>query len=138
MKSKLRNLLLAIWIGGLCSLVAIVAPAVFATAPDKHTAGQITGKLFHLQAWFGLGFALFVLGLTERGVIRAQKKFSIAVALTAVAPLIADLVVQPIMHEAQLEGLTSKFAALHGAAGALYLIAGLSGLVALWINRPAE
>jgi len=138
MKAKLRSILLAIWIGGLCSLIAIVAPTVFAIAPDKHTAGQITGQLFHLQAWFGVGFALLVLGLSERGAIRTQRKFWIAVALSALTPLVADVVVQPVMHQAQVEGLTSKFVALHGTAGALYLIAALTGLVALWLNRPAE
>ncbi|HEU4653816.1 MAG TPA: DUF4149 domain-containing protein [Steroidobacteraceae bacterium] len=137
MKPKLRTLLLALWIGGLCSLVAIVAPAVFATAPDKHTAGQINGQLFHLQAWFGLGFALLLLGLSERATFRTQKRFWIAVMLSAVMPLIADLAVQPLMHQAQIDGLTSKFVTLHGLAGALYLIAALSGLVVLWVNRPA-
>lgn len=138
MKAKLRSLLLACWLGGLCALVAIVAPAVFATAPDKHTAGQINGQLFHLQAWFGVGFALLVLGLSERATFRTHKRFWMAVGLAAVMPLIADLVLQPLMHQAQIAGLTAKFVALHGAAGALYLIAALSGLVALWVNRPAE
>lgn len=138
MKAKLRGILLAIWIGGLCSLSAIVAPTVFATAPDKHIAGQITGQLFHLQAWIGVGFALLVFGLSKRGAIRTHAKFWIAVAVAAFAPLIADIVVQPVMHQAQIDGLTSKFIALHGVAGGLYLVAALSGLAALWINRPAE
>jgi O-antigen/teichoic acid export membrane protein len=137
-KTKLRNLLLAIWIGGLGSLCAIVAPAIFSTAPDRHLAGQLTGRLFHLQAWVGLGLALLVLGFSERGVFRAHRKFSVAVVLAALTPIVADVVVQPLMHQAQIEGLTAKFVALHGVAGALYLIASLSGLVALWINRPAE
>jgi uncharacterized protein DUF4149 len=138
MKAKLRNLLLAVWIGGLCSLCAVVAPAVFSTAPDRHTAGLITGRLFHLQAWFGLGFALLVFGLSERGVVRTAKRFWIGLAFAALAPVVADVVVQPLMHQAQIEGLTSRFVALHGVAGGMYLLAALSGLLAIWTSRSAE
>jgi hypothetical protein len=138
MKSKLRNLLLALWIGGLCSLCAMVAPAVFAAAPSRHIAGQINGNLFHLQAWIGLGFALLVFGLSERGILGNQRGFVVAVAVSAATPMISDVLIQPVMHQAQLAGMTSRFIVLHGVAAALYLIAGLAGIVALWsANRQA-
>jgi hypothetical protein len=139
MKSKLRNLLLALWIGGLCSLCAMVAPAVFTTAPSRHVAGEITGRLFHLQAWIGLGLALLVLGLSERGVLRTQRGFVIAAAISAATPVISDVLIQPWMHQAQVAGMTSQFIVLHGVAAALYLIASLAGIVAIWkASRPAE
>ena len=55
MPQRFFQLLATVWCGSLWTIGYIVAPTLFAMLEDRQLAGSIAGRLFHAEAWIGLG-----------------------------------------------------------------------------------
>jgi Domain of unknown function (DUF4149) len=125
------SLLVTIWAGSLWTICLIAAPAAFATLPERHLAGMVVGRLFQVETWLGVVVAILLLA-----VLAARKHLSKAVLsivlLTAVLPLISQLVVVPLMDQARAANDTAQFGRLHGVSAVLFLTACVSALALVW------
>jgi uncharacterized membrane protein len=67
---------LGLWVGGMATLVFVVAPAVFKTAPSRAVAGTIFGAVLRafgpLQIALGIVAALAVAVLIKTGELKAR------------------------------------------------------------------
>lgn len=129
MRHRLAIVLVALWIGALVTVCALVAPTLFAVLPDRHAAGTVAATLFRFMAWAGLGFAVAVFALRARESRPIQ---TAALVVAAASPLVSELALQPLMHAAQAAGQSGRFVALHAIAGILFVVACLAGLALLW------
>jgi hypothetical protein len=129
-------LLLTLWAGSLWTICGIVAPTLFAIV-DRGTAGAIVGRFFATAAWLGLGIAV-VLILTMRQRLSRSKRVMPLLIVTAIAPVLSELVLGPLMHQARAAGEMHRFALLHGASGVLFLVACLGAGALVWKVNRAE
>lgn len=138
--SPLIAILLTFWAGSLWTICGVVAPSLFAALDDRHTAGQLAARFFHIEAWVGLGIGtlLLVFGAIRAGNL-STRHARILIAVTAAMPLISQFALGPVMDSARAAGDMARFGILHGVAGGLFLIACVSALLLVWrFNRPAE
>jgi Domain of unknown function (DUF4149) len=134
-RTRLAILVTALWIGGLATICGLVAPTLFSVF-DRHQAGIAAGAMFRAIAWVGVVAAPLVLALRIRNAIRPEV---VLLSVAGIAPIAAELVLQPMMNAAQLAGNTSRFLTLHAAAGLLFVGAAVCGAILLWLlTRRAE
>jgi hypothetical protein len=124
---NLFRLLLVFWAGSLWSLGAWVAPTLFHAQSDRHLAGVLTGRLFAIETYVGVGVGVLALLLPGR------KRFVwgyLAVALLA----INNWALRPAMVAAHARGeaVGLTFGAWHGASAALYALACLALALLIW------
>jgi hypothetical protein len=132
------TLLVTVWAGSLWTICLIAAPAAFATLPERHLAGLVVGRLFQVETWLGVSVAALLIA-----VLAARKQLAKAtlaiILLTAATPLISQLVVVPLMHQARAANDLAMFGQLHGVSAALFFTACLSALALVWkISRQAK
>lgn len=131
------HLLLTLWAGCLWTICGLVAPTSFAVL-DRSSAGALVGRFFGAAAWLGFAIGVLLIVLTRTSVWPQYRRLTALMATTASAPVVSELVLGPLMHQARIAGETSRFAALHGIGGALFLIACVGAAVLVWkINRGA-
>jgi hypothetical protein len=147
-------LALAVWFGGLVTLGAIAAPAIFdvvslrQVADGRVLSGAIFGEIlrrFHLVAY---GCATFVIGgLIARAVLGPRpRRFALRVGIAAAmlaATLYSGLVLSPRIEQLRAEtgGSPSSldandprriaFGQLHGRSTTIHLVAMIGGLMLL-------
>ena len=126
MRTKLSTLIIAVWVVAGITIGYLVAPVLFAQLTERAVAGRIAGVLFSVQAWLSVGASL-VLGCT-------------AVGYFALAPQIAALREQAAAAGVDVTQTADalRFAWLHGASSALYLLQSLLGALLLWRSVPRQ
>ena len=131
--------LVTLWAGSLWTVCVIVAPTLFSTLPERHLAGQVAARLFHIETWLGVVAALLLIAvLAARQALQAGKSTLWIVLFTAAAPLVSELVLGPMMEQARAVNDMARFGVLHGVSAVLFLSACLSTLALVWkLNRPA-
>jgi Domain of unknown function (DUF4149) len=137
---RLARILAALWAGSLCTICGVVAPTLFVTLDDRHLAGQLAARFFHMAAWLGVAFAAGVVAAAAvRKSFRIDRLTGWIVGVSAAAPLCSELLVGPLMDRARAGGDMRAFGTYHLIAGSLFLIACAGALWLLWrISRPAE
>jgi hypothetical protein len=131
------TVLLTLWAGSLWAVCFIAAPTVFATLPEKHLAGQVVGRLFHIETWLGVIAAALLIGLlTARKMLTSSRTALLLILLTAASPLISELVVGPMMDQARAANDMASFGRLHGVSAALFLTACVGAFALVWKLNP--
>jgi hypothetical protein len=135
----LAVLILTLWAGSLWTVCGIAAPVAFAVLEDRHAAGEVAAALFRIETWLGAACALLLFAAAF-----AHKPLAVRltppwlIAATAVAPLVSELVLSPMMAAALAAGEKGRFGLLHGVSAVLFLAAALGALVLLLrFNRQA-
>lgn len=137
---RLLSFLITFWAGSLWTICGVVAPSLFQALDDRHTAGRLAARFFHLEAFIGLGIGalLLILGAVSNSSISSLRA-RILIAITAAMPLISQFALGPVMDRARVAGDMSTFGMLHGVASVLFLVACVTALLLVWqFNRPAE
>jgi len=139
---RLARTLAALWTGSLCTICAIVAPVLFASL-ERHAAGQLAAKFFHLTAWLGVVLALAILASaalrTSRFPFRPDRPALWLIGVSALAPVCSELFAGPLMEQARMAGDMRAFGAWHGVSAGLFLVACVGTLALVWrLSRPAE
>jgi hypothetical protein len=137
---RLAYVLLTLWAGGLWTICGVAAPSAFAVL-DRRAAGEFAGRLFEIAAWSGalIALLLFIL-LRAPNVFNGSNSRStrLLIVTAGLAPVLSEVVLGPLMHNARLEGDMRAFAILHGVGGALFLVACVCTLVLTWKLSPAR
>lgn len=130
---RFLQIVFAVWSGSLCTICAIVAPALFAVLPDRHLAGQVAGYFFRVEAWLGLALGGIALILLSRRAIAWVMRFDYGLLFaTMLAPLFGEVALRPMMDAARTDGDMSRFGLLHGVSALLFAIACLCSLLLVW------
>lgn len=128
---RLVQLLLALWAGSIWTICGIVAPTLFAVL-DRSVAGSIVGRFFATATWLGFAIACVLFGLTRSPTWPADRRHTRLLAVTALAPVVSELLLGPLMQQARLAGEMGRFAALHGLSAVLFAIAGIGAGALVW------
>lgn len=142
---RLFRLLTMAWVGSLLTVGYLVAPILFASL-DRMSAGSVAASLFRGEATIGVVCGVLLLALANMFVKRGDHDYRVLRRLVTAMLLcvfVGYFALQPFMNElrvaAQNAGMdvghspyASRFALLHGASSALYLIESLLGLVLIW------
>lgn len=132
-------LLAAAWCGLLWTVGYVVAPGLFAWAPDRVVAGALAGRFFGVVGWAGLGAAALLLALSAvRGRLRSRfAALALAMGVCAAA-LSFHLQPQAARVRAQAGGLpvqgtpaAAEFGRWHAASSVVYLVESLLGVALL-------
>jgi len=136
-RSAAERVRVTLWIGGLWVSGYLVAPSLFAMLDDRQLAGNLAGQVFHLMTYVGLvaGSFLLISFFISAGHAwqRSWRVWLVATMLVLVS--LGGFVLQPMMQELKLQGLTAgseqaaRFGLLHGVSSILYLLSSLLGLV---------
>lgn len=138
--SHLRILLVTLWAGSLWTVGYLVAPVLFASLPDRSTAGSIAGMLFRAQAWLSLACGLLILLLLwlDKSWSSKRTSFMLVIAMLACVS-IGYFALQPFMAEIRAaaannggimdEAMRFRFGMLHGVASVIYLLQSVLALV---------
>lgn len=135
---RVRVLTAALWAGSLWTVGYLVAPLLFATLPDRTTAGNTAASVFLVEAWLSV-FCAVVLIVTEMSTAKGrnapERKRLLWLVLgmlgcTAVGyfglhPFMAALRNAGGAGAAMDAGASARFAVLHGISSVLYLIQSL-------------
>ncbi|MEB0133969.1 DUF4149 domain-containing protein [Actimicrobium sp. CCC2.4] len=142
--TRLRLLVIALWVGSLWTIGYLVAPTLFMTLADRVLAGTIAGKLFRVEAWLSVVMSLLTFGLIAWSVTtsRARTWMLRLTGMMLACTLIGYFGLQPMMaalREAASGGVFSpdarmQFGILHGVASGLYLIQSVLGIVLILKN----
>lgn len=131
------HLLLALWAGSLWTICGVVAPTLFAVL-DRSAAGALVGRFFATVAWTGFAIGVLLIALTRSAVWARHRRLAPLFVVTATAPVLSELILGPLMHQARQTGEMGRFAVLHGISGALFLLACLGAAALVWkISREA-
>lgn len=135
----LQAVLVTAWAGSLWTVCFMVAPQLFATLPERAWAGQMAGRLFHLQTWLGVVLALALLAvLAARRLVPAQRSLLWIILITAGAPLASELLLGPLMAQARAAGDMAAFGRLHGISAVAFFSACVGALALVHrLNRRA-
>jgi hypothetical protein len=134
---RVAGLLLALWAGSLVTVCGLAAPSAFAVL-ERSSAGQLAARLFFAETIIGAVVAIAVVIASRAGRFVLARATWIAVALGALAPLASEIVLGPMMRSARMAGDMARFGALHGISAALFAIACVSAVTAVWrFNRSA-
>jgi len=141
--TRLAGLLIAFWAGSLWTICGLVAPTLFRILESRQLAGHLAATFFNALTWIGVVMATVLLALNLAGRIALPGGRPLSgralVLITAGLPLASRLVLGPLMDQARAAGNMARFGALHGVAGACFLLACLGAALLLWkFNRPAE
>ncbi|MDY7575286.1 DUF4149 domain-containing protein [Actimicrobium sp. CCI2.3] len=146
--TRLRLLVIVLWVGSLLTIGYLVAPTLFMTLADRTLAGTIAGKLFRVEAWLSVAMALLLFALTA-GTVVASRARTWMFRLTAImfgCTVTGYFGLQPMMaalREAAPGGVFSaearmQFGMLHGVASGLYLIQSIAGIILVLKNDQSE
>jgi hypothetical protein len=128
--------LVTLWAGSLWTVCFVVAPQLFSTLPDRHLAGQMAARLFHIETWLGAVAAIALIALfNARKVFATGKTILWLILLTAIAPLASELILGPMMDAARAADDMRRFGMLHGVSAVLFLTACVSALALVWKTR---
>ncbi|MFL6547308.1 MAG: DUF4149 domain-containing protein [Povalibacter sp.] len=134
---RIAGVLIALWAGSLWTICAIVAPTLFAVLDNRHLAGDLAARFFHLETYLGVGIGAVVLALSYFGKIQTLSRTAAFIA--AGLPLLSQLVLSPLMQDARAVGNMTRFGMLHGISAACFLVASVALIVLTWkFIRPAE
>lgn len=139
----LEAVLQTLWVGGLWVIGYVVAPILFASLDERRLAGELAGHMFTAINYIGLvcGGLLLIFALLRAGKPWPKDLRVIALAAMLALILISLFVLQPMMQELKLAGLTpggetaARFGQLHGVSSVLYLLTSLLGLVLVVYRR---
>ena len=129
-------MLLTLWAGSLWTICGIVAPTLFAVV-DRTIAGAVVGRFFATAAWLGLGIAAALMLMMRVRLWRSKRVMPLLI-VAASAPVVSELVLGPLMHQARAAGEMHRFALLHGVSGVLFLVACLAVGMLVWKVSRAE
>jgi hypothetical protein len=130
---RIGHVLLTLWAGGLWTICGVAAPTAFALL-TRADAGAIVGRLFAIAAAAGAVIGLALLALI--GASTRRRSIQITIAIAALAPVLSEVALGPLMRGARLNGDLRMFGILHGLAAALFLSACLCTLILVWkLNR---
>lgn len=135
-------LVLTAWVGALWAIGYVAAPLLFANLADRLLAGSLTGSMFSVVGWLGLGCGgyLLLFMLARLGVAAMKRAIFWLVFLMAVLsaaqlfglqPLIAQLRSESVPRELAEAVTKNRFATWHGVASILYLVQSLIGAFAV-------
>lgn len=128
--------LVTLWAGSLWTVCFIVAPQLFSTLPERHLAGQMAARLFHIETWLGVAAAILLIALlVARKAFATSKAIPWLIVVTAAAPLASELVLGPMMDAPRAANDMSRFGMLHGVSAVLFFTACLSALALVWKTR---
>jgi hypothetical protein len=128
--------LVTLWAGSLWTVCGIVAPQLFSTLPDRHLAGQMAARLFHIETWLGAVVAIALIAIfSVRKVFATGKTILWLILSTAIAPLASELILGPMMDAARAADDMRRFGMLHGVSAVLFLTACVSALALVWKTR---
>jgi hypothetical protein len=135
---RLIGMLLALWAGSLVTICAIAAPSAFAVLPDRQAAGQVAARLFAIETVIGIvASACFLIAFAMQRIV-STRAVAILVVVAAVAPLLSEVLLGPLMDSARRAGDMARFGALHGVSALLFGVACVCSVAALWLfSRPA-
>ncbi|MGI4850073.1 MAG: DUF4149 domain-containing protein [Janthinobacterium lividum] len=146
--SRLRLLLVTLWVGSIWTIGYMVAPVLFSTLADPVLAGTIAGKLFRIDAWFSLACVVILTVLVSAARRELSHKQHKACLLLLLGMLLCTLVgyfaVSPMMaalreaagpNGVMLSQAKTRFGVLHGVAGALFFIKSLFSAVLVFKIR---
>jgi hypothetical protein len=134
---RLAGLLLSLWAGSLVTVCGLAAPSAFAVL-ERSSAGQLAAQLFFAETLIGAAVAIAVVLASKVGGFVLARATWIAVALGALAPVASEIVLGPMMRAAKAAGDMGRFGALHGISAALFALACVCAVTAVWrFNRPA-
>jgi hypothetical protein len=129
----IQNILLALWAGSLWTVCGLVAPTLFSLL-DRPLAGELVGRFFAIVAWMGLAIGIVLVVWRLRVGLRRGPSIAL-MSTTALAPVVSEMLLGPLMHSARLAGDMQRFAWLHGIAGMLFLSACIGAGAIVWLNR---
>jgi len=135
---RVRILTVTLWAGSLWTVGYLVAPLLFATLPDRATAGNTAASVFLVEAWLSV-FCAVVLIVTEMSTAKDRNAPGGKRLLWLVLGMLGCTVVgyfglHPFMAAirettgagaAMDAGASTGFAVLHGISSVLYLIQSL-------------
>jgi hypothetical protein len=134
---RVAGLCLSLWAGSLLTVCALAAPTAFAVV-DRQSAGRIAAQLFLSETILGVCVAAIVFVAHRVARFDLPRGVAVAIALGAMAPLLSELVLGPLMQSARAAGDMARFGALHGGSALLFAIACGASVFAAWrFNRPA-
>ncbi len=138
--TRVSGLLAGVWLGGLVTLGAVVAPTAFAQL-ERTQAGRLAGACFRVEAHVALALAI-ALFVIERHVTRERARSAggsmwsanMLLALGALFCTIAGyFALQPMMEAARTGAPGAmSFGLLHGASSVFFLLKGLLVAALLW------
>jgi hypothetical protein len=134
---RFAGVLIALWAGSLWTICGIVAPTLFAMLENRHQAGELAARFFHLETYLGVIAALALLVMAHLGKVRSLARS--AVLFAAGLPLASQLLLSPLMEQARSTGNMARFGVLHGLGAVCFAGASLALLIVVWkFTRPAE
>lgn len=144
--SRIRLLLVTLWVGSLWTIGYVVAPTLFATLTDRVLAGTIAGSLFRIEAWLSVACAIGLLVISRWG--RRQegqgKAWLVLVLAMLACTVLGYFALHPFMsalREAAGPGgvmnsdARAQFGILHGISSGIYLIQSLLGVALVFKSR---
>ncbi|NIR61230.1 MAG: DUF4149 domain-containing protein [Gammaproteobacteria bacterium] len=132
-----ERLALTLWVGGLCAIGYIAAPALFIIVDDRALAGAVADRLFGLMSYVGLVCGVGLLGAWWW---RREARGRGAWRLWAVGTMLALTLIAEFGLSARMDTLDAAGAAferLHHAVAALFVAETLLGL-GLVLAPPAS
>ena len=137
--SRVASLVLTLWAGSLWTVCGLVAPTLFAVLDDRQIAGRLAATFFRVETIIGVVAGCVLIGMSVTGRLQLPGWLGrTLIAITAGAPLLSQLGLQPFMERARLAGDMAQFGLLHAVAALLFLVACLSALLLVWrLHRPA-
>ncbi len=140
MGNGLKNLLTALWIGGMWVIGVMVAPILF-NSIDKASAGILAGKLFHAIGWVGIvaGVYLAIWWVWVDGLRAFQSgRLWLVIGMLActlanqfaVFPIIAKI--KPAFSNATEGMFGGGLSSWHTISSLIYLLQSVLGVVYVW------
>lgn len=137
--SALERVLLALWVGALCTVGFVVAPLLFSEL-ERHTAGTLAGMLFHYLNYAGVLIGVVLIWRNQQGAAAVINAPAILLVLMLVSILGNEFGLAPQIAALREAGFAAasaeatRFGQLHAAASVLYLINVMFGLTLLVIG----
>jgi len=147
LRSRVRLLIVTLWVGSLWTVGYLVAPVLFSSLADRALAGTIAGSLFRVEAWLSLGCGAGLLLLGSPEIEARPKKIWLGIIVGMMAcTAIGYFGLQPMMAELRagagaggLQGAARmQFGILHGVAAGFYLLQSLLGAWLILQGRRSQ
>lgn len=149
MTQRIRDLVIALWLGSGAFLIAVAAPAAFSHAPDRTSAAAIVGAMLTRWHYISIGVPLILLvvelrrrvgGRNWRGLLLA------AILVLASAQALIDLRIRAIRRSSPVpissldasDPVRRRFGMLHGISSLVMLIQVLGAAAVLAGERAGR
>ena len=134
---RIAGLLLSLWAGSLVTVCAVAAPSAFAVL-ERQSAGKLAARLFLIATVIGIAVSTVVLMLNRFAGVTLSRSTLVVLLLGALAPLLSEVILGPLMQSARAAGDMARFGALHGVSALLFGLACVCAVLAVWFfSRPA-